>query len=466
MKRTDYATRTAEGQVRDFRRRLGALLALDRGLRRTAAAAFAWGAVTLAARAGLGAGGGWLVLGLAAALALAVIVAAVETRRALPPPSSVRTLLDRRQRRGGLLMAGVEADLGAWRRELRGAELPRLSWRAAPAGSLAAGAAAFLAVSFLVPPRTLDAAASRPLDLGREIAELSRDLEVLAEEGLLEIDDKSRLDDELEALAGEASGDDPARAWEALDHLREIAGQTAREAAEAAYAEGERLAAAGEVARALEDAGAAPELHAAALRELAELAARAAAEGRLLDESTAAALAAAARQGDLGRMRAALEQGRGDLAATLERLHAAGLIDLETLLEARRSLAAEDAELADFLDQNGLEAAGELGLRPGRGGVDRGRGDAPMTWQEPISSDGAAFTEEVLDPASLAALERSGLLGIRATAPPLADRPAAAGAAGAVPADAGSGAAFTHRVLPRHRGAVRRFFARSEEGDP
>lgn len=467
MKRID----AAEDQVRRFRRRLATLLALDRGLRRAAAGAFLWGFVTLAARAGLGAGGGWLTVGLALTITTALIFAALEARRALPSPERVRALLDRRQGRGGLLMAGVETDLGAWRRELRRRAVPRLTWRAMPAGSLAAGAAAFLVVSFLVPPRALEATATRPMDLGRDLQGMTRDLEVLAEEGLLEVDESARLESELQALAGEASGDDPARAWEALDHLREITAQAADEAAEAARGEGERLAVGGEMARALEDVDAAPELRAAALRELADLATRAAAERRLLDDATAAALDDAARQGDLGRLRAALEQGRADLAASLERLHQAGLIDLEKLLEARRSLAAGDAELADFLDQNGLEASEHLHrrLRPGRGGVDRGRGDAPMTWQEPISSDGVSFAEEVLDPASLAALERSGLLGLQALAPPVAPPPivrdAADGAADAAVA-AGSGAAHTHQVLPRHRGAVRRFFARSGDEDP
>jgi len=461
-------TEDAEERVLRLRRRLGVLLVLERGLRRAAAAGFVWGAVVLAARAGLGAEGSWMAIGLAATLAVAAAAAAVEGWRSRPSTAAVRALLDRRQGHGGLLMAGVEADLGAWRGELRGAAVPRVTWRARPAAWLAAGAAAFVTVAFLAPARVLEAAARRPLDVGREIQELARDLEVLAEEGLLEIEEKESLAGELETLADEATGEDPARTWEGLDHLRDVAERTADEAAEAAFGEGERLAAAAEVAEALGDsAGADPELRAAALRELAELAARAAAEERLLDAATAQALTAAAERGDLGELRAALEQGRAGLADALERLHDAGLIDLETLLAARRSLAAEDAELSDFLDQNGLEASGELWFgrfgRPGRGGVDRGRGDAPMTWQEPISSEGASFEEQALDPASLAALERSSLIGLQAAAPPLAEGRPAAGVSAPQPGEAAGGGAFTQTVLPRHRGAVRRFFARTDE---
>ncbi len=168
---------------------------------------------------------------------------------------------------------------------------------------------------------------------------------------------------------------------------------------------------------------------------------------------------------DLGKLLDALGRGKGSLADKLDRLYAGGLIDLETLLAAKRSLSGGDlGALAEFLDQNGLEAASGYcqGGRAGRGGVSRGRGDAPMTWKDPSSPAGAKWREQVLDPASLAALHQSHLLGLTA-ADPSALEPAAPGAGGGgldPAATAGGGAAYTHTLLPRHRGAVARSFAR------
>lgn len=451
-------------RVRRFRRRLARLLVVDRTLRFAAAAGFAWGAVALALRAGVGADPAWLGSGLAAVLAVAFAVAVVHGLREVPAESAVRALLDRHERRGGLLMADAETDLGSWRTRLGTAEPPRLRWRSGPAWTLLLGAALFVTASFLVPARTLEAS-SRPLAIGGEVDDLGDGLEALAEEGLLEEAEAERFEAQLEALAGEASGDDPARAWEALDHLRESAERTAGEAAEAAFAEGERLAAAAEVAAALDAGAGPPELEPQALEELTQLAARAARESRLLDETPAASLAAAARSGDLGQLRQALGESRAGLAAKLDRLHEAGLIDLETLMKARGATAADDAELADFLAANGLEAAASYCDLPGRGGVDRGRGDAEMTWRDPAAGDGAGFEEQVLDPASLAALEKSGLLGIRAVDPSSGGPPLPAAAAAVLdPAAAGGGGAHTRTVLPRHRGAVKRFFHRGEGG--
>ena len=94
----------------------------------------------------------------------------------------------------------------------------------------------------------------------------------------------------------------------------------------------------------------------------------------------------------------------------------------------------------------------------GKGGVDRGRGDAPMTWTDPSSGKGAKFKEQVL-PSSMSSLKDSQLVG-RSTGAPEIDKSGAQKSGGLKGAAAGGGSAFTQTVLPRHRGAVNRYFER------
>jgi hypothetical protein len=94
----------------------------------------------------------------------------------------------------------------------------------------------------------------------------------------------------------------------------------------------------------------------------------------------------------------------------------------------------------------------------GRGGVDRGRGDAPMTWTDRSSERGAKFKEQVL-PSSLSGLKDSELVG-RSTGAPGIEKNGPQQAGALKGAAAGGGSAFTQTVLPRHRGAVNRYFQR------
>ncbi len=462
-------------QVRRFRRRVALRSALSIGVRGLALMCFLWGTAVLALRAGFDLPPGVLLWGLAWALPVAA-GALVLGLRGRPSRRSVLALLDRQAGAGGLVMAAGEVELGGWRERAGTAAAPklagRLSW-----GPLGAGAA-FVAGAFLMPVAPAGLAAERPLEIGGEVARLEERIELLEQEGLLEEEEAERFESELESLLDEASGTDPAAAWEALDHLQEVTDRAAAEVAEAALAEGEQLAAAEAVAEALAEGaeGAAERLLEEAMAELSALTARAAADSRLLEGALASELAAAAggQQLDLGQLLDALRRGQGDLGDKLDRLYAGGLIDLETLLAAKRALEGGDLDsLADFLEQNGLEAASGFcrgsrpGSRPGRGGIGRGRGDAPMTWKDPSSPEGAKWQPQVLDPADLAALHQSRLLGLT-VADPGALEPAAPSAAGAAvdPDAGGGGGAYTHTLLPRHRGAVRRYFDRDSEQNP
>ena len=100
-----------------------------------------------------------------------------------------------------------------------------------------------------------------------------------------------------------------------------------------------------------------------------------------------------------------------------------------------------------------------MSQKPGRGGVGRGRADAPMTWKDPSSNNNTSYEATVLPQASLEAMRDSQMVGVSLGAPQLAEGgPDSTNALNN--AAAGGGSANRQVVLPRHKAAVSRYFDR------
>ena len=416
----------------------------------------------------------WLLPWGTAGMLVCLAGATVFGVRRTPPPAAVAALLDRLGRCGGLLMArddGVALD--AWAATLVLPPRPQVRWAwRGPMCSLLT-AVLFLALAGLLPQRVVRPVEAPGLDVGGIVADLHARIAVLEEEDVLETETADELRQKLDALGGESSAWDPADTWAALDHLAEGLADRAGEAAQEAVAEIEALAEAAEQARALADASA----------ELGEgsvlTEAMAALADRLADEALLRAAAAgdADAQGvdsllqdgalsaaELGELAKALNGQQAGLSCMVGRLCDAGLIGGGWLLQCQNAQEMDGEALAAFLAECGLAAAELMGGLPGRGGVTRGRGDAPMTWSSGTSEEGVDFKEETLPPATLAALRDSELVGVSLGAP-RQDENAPGAVHGALgQAKAGGGAGVAHRLLPRHRRAVTRFFTRNEGG--
>jgi len=487
--------RGPDRSVARLRRRLAAVLAVRCALQWTAAWCFAWGVAVLGLRALLGVSAGPLLWGLAG-LAPCAAGACVLAWRRTPSRAAVRALVDRESRGGGLVMAGAEVPLGAWATRVPAVTVPRLVWRKRPLVLLACGAATFVVLGFAVPQRMVEIQSAHPLQVTDEVADLQAQIEVLEEEQVLAEEEADSLRRALKQAADEATGEDPAKTWEALDHLDEAVRAAAAEAAEDAAVQTETLAKAESLARALgRDAGRLDDealdvatqkladlLQEAAARN-AENALDAQAEEGLQPGETAAGTAAdealrkhldACNAGRLTRgacraMAADLARCRGDVLARLMRLKEAGLLDAALLgrlaegnLEPGDLLALLEGLAGEDLTPEVLIEQWLLG-GPGRGGIDRGPGDAPLLQGEPASEEGVEFKEEALPPPKVADLKESRLLGVSLGAPPVEEGGAPAGGGVLDSAQSGGGSAQTHRVLPKHRSAVQRYFRRDTD---
>src|SRR5262249_18178026 len=164
--------------IRRFIRRLALLLAFKQSLAFITIWCFVWGVAALVLRAASATPRKPLMWG-ATGIAVAIITAVAHARKQLPSRGSVRALLDDRNECGGLLMADADADLGAWR--MPEIALPRLRWRKARAIGLLAASLAFVAISLLAPVRFATSNAARPMDVSREVENLSAQIDALKE---------------------------------------------------------------------------------------------------------------------------------------------------------------------------------------------------------------------------------------------------------------------------------------------
>jgi hypothetical protein len=474
---------TPDKVIDQFRRKLAWLFGVRAGLIWLAAWVFLWGLAVLILRVTLAPPRSLLLWGLTG-VPVVLIPALLLARRQLPSRSSIRALLDRHNALGGLLMAGAECSLGLWEEKLSTAQAPEVHWHARrQAGVLAAGVV-FLLAGLLVPERLI-ARGSPPLDVGHEVQRLTHQLEVLKEEKLLDPERAENLQKKLGQVRAEARGKDPVKTLEALDRVGDVTSKTAKEAAEEALRKTEKLAQSEALADALRRKkrrgdGLSSKALRKAMEELATLTRKAAQENEKLRKSLDEELS---RELDgemnlspeqLEKLARALKDAKGDLARMLGKLEKVRLIDADKLKECKECGQMDGEALARLLKEHEKDLkSGKCSMaqllalcrRGGRGGITRGPGPADLTFGKPTSEVKGDLDPKSLPPGRVAEIKQSLLQGVSVSAPKVGEGgPGSAGAlAGAA---SGGGSANTQIVLPRHRGAVRRYFDRPATPKP
>jgi hypothetical protein len=462
-----------------LRRHIGAVLALKQALGWLAVWAFAWGTLVLVWRVALNEAPEWLWWGLAAA-PLVGLTAGLCALRRLPAPSALRALVDRSAHCGGLLMTAAEQPIGPWRKSLPAPVDLRVQWRGGRTWGAFLLAVLFLSVTLLFPQSLASWVPEPQFEIGTETEKLAAQIDVLKEEAVLDPQKAEVYKDKLKQLKDEASGKHPVKTLEALDHLRNLVTQAAREAADAAVRKTEKLGTAEGLSEGLrQNEGLLdPKVQKEAMDELAALVQKAAAETDLLDKHLDPELLKALQSAkltpeELKKLSEALKGCKADLAKMLGKLHAAKLIDAELLGKCLRAGMCDctamlrecggSMSIAEILARCQEGQAQRERAGAGKGGVTEGPGSAPIAWNHDTREEGAKFKEETLPPADLAKLKESLLMGLgRADPKNNADVTGSKGG-NLASAARGGGAANTQVVLPRHKNTIERFFARPRE---
>lgn len=259
-----------------FRRHVWTRLGLRGAVGAVSLWLFAWGTVVLVSRAAGGverlplAWGGVGVL-------IAIIGAYAAARRRVPTAANVRAMLDRRSAAGGLVMAAAETDLGGWSGRVPAMQLPRIQWRGGRSWGALTLAGLFVAISFALPQRMVTIRTDRSLDISDQTDQLTEQIEVLAEQQIIDQTRANELKDKLDQVRADATADNPVKTWEALDHLKDALSKSADRAAEQSLAQTQRLAESQALAEAMQqdqqaaDPQMSDQLNAAAMSHLSDL---------------------------------------------------------------------------------------------------------------------------------------------------------------------------------------------------
>jgi hypothetical protein len=464
-----------ETAVRQFRLRLAGVLTLRYALWLLAVWGFLWGTVIVALRGGAGFERLPLLWGLAGVPACLALAAWLAFRR-LPADAALRAYLDGVNRCGGLLMATAERTLGAWAQEMPPVRVPRLRWQGGRTLAFFAVAALFVAGSFLAPQRLVALGQPTPLEVRHEVAKLAQQIDTLERMGLLEPERARELTRKLEEIERNASGTNPGKTLEALDHLRGMLDRIANERGQGALQQMQMLGRAQLLAEALLRLGNSipPQVRDQVVGELAAMAQNALASSPELRQQLGPDLAKhlAGRSlapEQLQGLADAFLKNQGNVQGMMQKLQQAGLVDGDLAKQFGQLRPADVEALSRHLQQNlGKKPAADV-LRDALGPLNRnapptqdeGAAPAPLTWGKP-TEEGKLARLEPLPPADVKALKQTSSIGVGTTArrvpKELPRRSSTGGTLTETTADGGSGNAPA--ILPRQLGTVERYFER------
>lgn len=455
------------GALRTFGKKLALLLMVRGAVRWTTVWLFVWGVVVLAARFSGLLKGKWLLLGLLGCVPLALLAAWREWRRR-DSFSKLRAAYDDLNRCGGVLMAEEAADMSQWQEQLPSPSVPALRWRGGRTFGLLSISAAFVAVTLLLPDRLATLRAQHPLQVGKLVGELKLEVQTLKDEKILEDKKADETQKQLDRLQEQSSGLDPAKTWEALDHIKESDSDLAKRAAEEAENKLTSLSAAQTLADAMNNAADQMTQDTAthAAEELADLLKSAKLEDGLLKGNIPPELLSQLNKLDkeqLQKLLSAIQFNKANLGNVVTNLANLRLIDAKELSQCRNAGQCKNPNaLAAYLGTCTNAAACNLAcLCYGRGGPGGGGGTGPMTWQDKSSENNLKFQEHALPPS--ANLSDAQFVGVSRSAPELTAANVAVEHGALASAQGSGGSANSQTILPEHRQAVQRFFKRDAQ---
>ena len=439
------------------------------------AALFAWGTMIIACRATggvsfavqLGVGG--------AAVVIAAIVAMVLAWRKVPDRKKLIAAIDCESEGGGLLMSLAElGSLGDWSTQLREMKTPRYRWQSRKTLAMIATGLIFAAFSLLLPDKTVNAlAGQRKLDISNQVQDINSKLEKLQEEKILEADKVEELKQELKRIQQNAEAEGPIKTWEAIDHLNDKLAKEAQNAAEELLKEQEKYETAEAMAEALKEQlaseentqGPTAEEMQDLANEMSNMLGDIAGDDEFLndlkqqiDEQGLDSLT----QEQLECLAEKMSEKCKDCQGRMNNLKSGRMVDPNRLKDFSDCKPCDGQSLKDFLDgqcKGACSCDGECESgNPGNGGISRGPGSAKIQFNHDTQESDADMNERALEP-DYVDMESSVKMGVTRNAPTPNRAGSATEEGGAVTDTTGvAGSSGRDAVLPKHRGAVKRFF--------
>ncbi len=455
--------------IQAFARKVKLLLTLRVVVRMATLWFFVWGVIVLALRISQVKQAEWLALGIFGFVPIAMLAVGRERRRQ-PSLAKLRANYDRINACGGIVMSEEAADMSGWLGQLPKAVVPKVSWHSTPSLLLLGLAAVFAATALLLPERVTRLGNTHSLEISPIIEQLQAEVNTLAQEKIVDAKKARELQQQLSQLQKDASGYDPNKTWEALDHVKQANADAAKQAAEEAITKTESLAQAETLAKAMQaaaEAGMSEATAAQAAQDLASLLNSAKLEAGILNGQIPPELLAGLNglnKEQMEKLAKALELNKNSLGLTVSNLASLKLIDPAMLAKCQSAGQCNNpGALADYLSQcKGGKCDDEFLFswlaHPGRGGPGGGGPEAPMSWDNDTSEKDLKFQPHALPPA--ANLSDAQLVGVSKSAPELGGDDLVVGHGALDKTAASGGSAQMQIILPEHRQAVQNFFKR------
>jgi hypothetical protein len=403
-------------------------------------------------------------------LLIAAVVGVVLAIRQIPTAEVSRAVVDRHSGCGGLLMAAADVPIGVWGEKIACVSGPKIAWRSGRQWAMFLASAAFLAAAFLAPDRYLPSLDANVLHVDDEIQKLAEKVKLLKQEKVLSPQKAEALEKDLERVRKEATGKDPAKTMEAMDHLEQSLKKTAAEAAESSVKQAEKANRAEELAKALQAARGQmdPKQFSEAMKEMSRMANEAAAENKELQQQLSKELQEACKKSQLSdeqlkELAKALKECKSSQQCKLGKLAQGKLVDAEFMKACNKAGKCDEAALAKALCN--CKKNGELeSLLCNKNGPGGGGPSAPITWSEEVKKGDAVFKEKILPPANANSLKGSQVVGMSAGTPTTSQTTEGESTGGALQnANAGGGESHSQVILPEHEKTVRRYFDRQSK---
>ena len=429
--------------IRRLSRRLAIGLLLDAWPRWATGALLAAGCLAIVCRL-FGPPASPYLYWLLAAPLLAVLPAWFMSARRSYTRSDVVAFADALSGGDGLILTMAERPSGDWEhaeqvRRLEQLPLPRVRpWRRS---AIVGPALAFLVVALLLPQRAPASASSAMAD--EVTAGLASTLAQLQARDLVTPEEEQLLEEEIQRVRDAARQRMDAAAWEAADSVKEkLAASAAAKQDAAQWAQEAMASYAAAVSNGLEASDGAKGAQAELSRALDALARSGVLAGAPADLQKmlgpGGKLPVDAKT--LNQLAASLSRYLGDVRATL-----AGLRSGEG--RPARFDPSEFGVASGGNNQNG---------EPGRGGVNRGRADAELTWGKE-SQPADRFKPQALPPGFVRSPDDWAPIVSMPGAPIVAPETNGPAAARVYRDDAGQ-AAWRRTLAPRHQSAVKKYF--------
>lgn len=396
-------------------------------------------------------------------------------RRSIPSFTKLNAYLDSYNGCGGLLLAKDEVRIGSWFNDIPALSQPELQWDYKRPVLILVSSVIFCVFSFLSPVSSL-ISQNKVLDIADEVNSLENQIDVLKDEEIIEEEDAVKLKDELERLQNSAVAVDPIKTWESLDNMNRNLQQKASEFTENSIKQQEQISNIESLAELLSSEQA-ESLDAStmtdAMRELSKMMKESMEQSRRLKNFISDDLIKAIKAGnlspkDLKMLKQSLAQSQKAVQDSIMKMIQNKMIDPRSMKISKQARKKSMQKLSEYLRKNcgNKKMCKRLSqcMRPGRGGVGRGRADADMNYLGESNTTGAKFKPVVLPPAQMADLRSSYQFGTSYTAPNTDGAELSkSGALTGVKVDGGAG--YKHTLLPKHKKIIKEYFNRERSNE-